>query len=45
MSNPTWEKVREGAALARACQADLVLAAGGRQHQPHRHRPPAAHPR
>lgn len=29
MSNPTWEKVREGAALARSCKADLVLAVGG----------------
>ena len=29
MSNPTWEKVQEGAALARSCKADLVLAVGG----------------
>ena len=29
MSNPTWEKVREGAALARSYKADLVLAVGG----------------
>ena len=29
MSNPTWEKVQEGAQLAQACKADLVLAVGG----------------
>ena len=29
MSNPTWEKVQEGAKLARDCKADLVLAVGG----------------
>ena len=29
MSNPTFDKVQEGAALARACHADLVLAVGG----------------
>ena len=29
MSNPTWEKVREGAGLAREHQIDLVLAVGG----------------
>ena len=29
MSNPTWEKVQEGAALAKECKADLVLAVGG----------------
>ena len=29
MSNPTWAKVREGAALARDCGAGLVLAVGG----------------
>ena len=29
MSNPTWEKVREGAQLAREHKIDLVLAVGG----------------
>lgn len=29
MSNPTWEKVREGAKLARENKIDLVLAVGG----------------
>ena len=29
MSNPTWEKVREGAGLAREHKIDLVLAVGG----------------
>lgn len=29
MSNPTWEKVQEGAALARENKIDLVLAVGG----------------
>ena len=29
MSNPTWEKAQEGAALAKECKADLVLAVGG----------------
>lgn len=29
MSNPTWEKVREGAKLAREKKIDLVLAVGG----------------
>ena len=29
MSNPTYAKVQEGAALARSCKADLVLAVGG----------------
>nr|WP_297171760.1 iron-containing alcohol dehydrogenase [uncultured Agathobaculum sp.] len=29
MSNPTYAKVQEGAALARNCKADLVLAVGG----------------
>ena len=29
MSNPTYAKVQEGAELARACKADLVLAVGG----------------
>ena len=29
MSNPTFDKVLEGAALARACHPDLVLAVGG----------------
>lgn len=29
MSNPTWEKVQEGAKLAADCKADLVLAVGG----------------
>lgn len=29
MSNPTWEKVQEGAALARKNKIDLVLAVGG----------------
>ena len=31
MSNPTWKKVREGAALARESTADLVLAVGVRR--------------
>lgn len=29
MPNPTYAKVLEGGALARACQADLILAVGG----------------
>ena len=29
MPNPTWEKVQEGAALAKSCKVDLVLAVGG----------------
>src|SRR5699024_1237933 len=29
MSNATWEKVQEGAKLARDCKADLVLDEGG----------------
>lgn len=29
MSNPTWDKVKEGAALAKEHQVDLVLAVGG----------------
>ena len=29
MSNPTWEKVKEGAGLARDNKVDLVLAVGG----------------
>ncbi len=29
MSNPTYAKVQEGASLAKACQADLILAVGG----------------
>lgn len=29
MPNPTYQKVLEGGALARACQADLILAVGG----------------
>lgn len=29
MPNPTWAKVKEGAQLARACHADLILAVGG----------------
>lgn len=29
MSNPTYEKVQEGAALARECQVDFILAVGG----------------
>ena len=29
MSNPTWDKVKEGAALAKEHQIDLVLAVGG----------------